>query len=148
MLQPCAGLDSRPAHMIDHSFCQADVRIMITEQDSRPLNGKKDESRDPSLPQEYSVQQRTDYGNLGSLGRPLMCDREITTNSPHRWHFTTRPLFSSRAVSRPQRQRTSLADEGTSVVSLISISHVDKGHSPFPTRTYERDRTSPIQWHT
>lgn len=77
---------------------------------------------------------------MRSFCRPLIFDREITTNSPQRLHFTTTPPFSRRAVSRPQRQRTSLADKGTSSLSLISISHEDKGHSPFPTRTYERDR--------
>lgn len=84
------------------------------------------------------------YGESSTLFRPLIFDRDMTINFPHRLHLITSPTGSSRAVIRPQMQRTSFPEAGRPVL-LMSISQVNKGHDPFTTMTYEIDETSPAK---
>ena len=84
------------------------------------------------------------YGESSTLFKPLIFDRDMTINFPHRLHLITSPTGSSRAVIRPQMQRTSFPEAGRPVL-LMSISQVNKGHDPFITMTYEIDETSPAK---
>ena len=73
----------------------------------------------------------------------LISARAMTTNSPQRWHLMTTPRCSSRAVSRPQTQRTSCISDGAS--GRDGIRHGSLLETPLLYRTYEPVKTPPCR---